>query len=137
MLKKRDLVRLLTQENARPIPVCNLDGMVVAAIGASVRAVILTQESLKHFIDSHPDMNIESVLFLPEVIQHGRILIERNKPNRLSIFCPWPLESEKLFFAGVKRTREFDELMVGRFHRSSPAQERRFMRKCIRYANPA
>lgn len=71
----------LLERNEGPIWVGEVPYLIAERLGLKNHNVYLARGSLVHILDDHPDINIDTLMFLPLAINDGLWVQERAKPH--------------------------------------------------------
>lgn len=109
-------------------PVGYVDAELAAAIGARVREVRLSSDSMKKQRERHPELTVDEYRLLPEITKSGRVI--QDKENVLMFIKRFG----KWYRATVKSTSDGQELFLVSFHhlRESSPDKLRLRGKVIR-----
>lgn len=94
-------------------PVGYLDDTLAATIGAGVRRVDVSSDTLKKQREHHPELQLEEYQVVPEMFRTG--LVIRDGEQALVFFK----QAGRTYKAAVKATKEGNALFLTSFHRAS------------------
>lgn len=110
-VRSPDFERLLSGDLRGAMPVGHLDSTLASQIGAGVRRVDLSSETVAKQRQAHPDLTLAEYQLLPEVIRRG--LVMRQGDVRLAFFQ----DAGRWYKAVVKATGDGRALYATSYHR--------------------
>jgi len=103
------------------IPVCSVEGHIADAIGAKTHVVTLSKYTLHHVLEEHHDVKSEHFLMLPNMIENGLVVHERDR-GRGATVCYQNEKDGRRYITAIKATRDGKAIFAETLHRSRKRQ---------------
>ena len=113
-----------------PIWVGEVPYEIAVRLGLKNHNVYLTQNTLTHILDRHPDIEGYTLLLIPIILGRGLWVQERAKPNMVIASYYSPI-TEKRHMAVMKITANNSEVWLASFYRAHARQTVSLLKKGI------
>lgn len=118
MIKTDDIVDLALGHKTTELIIATVDRRIAFRIGGcSSINVILSQETLLHLRQEHPDIKTSDYVLIPDIIDRGLILIDNARPL-FAIFMYQMRNSHERYKVVIKSNTYRTKLYLRSFHRA-------------------